>query len=351
MLHLLAAAVGAVSLPQPTITVVDFLRERHFSDDEITAIERGEARVEILPGRTGSETRILGVVKIKGDPGRFVESYRNIERFERGTGVLGIGRFSDPPREEDLATLTLDPEDLAGLQECRRGKCSIKLDEDRIEAFQSLDWRAPDASEKATALARRMIVDFLASYQKGGNSALGAIHDKKKPLLVGKQFAEMLKDPDLPVYFPELFAFLMDYPRATIPDAEQIFYWSKVEFGLKPMVRLSHVVIYRPRENVVVKFAIASKLLWASHYFNTGIEMKFLAVSEDAPGFYYLVASNRSRSDGLTGITGALIGGTVRSKARDALSSYLQSIRSAMEKEMETGTGWRTPAQSLRSSR
>jgi hypothetical protein len=329
-----ASAAGASSVAQPPQSVSDFLRERaRFSGSDIAAIEAGESRVEILPGRTGSETRLVGVVKIKGAPERFVEDYRNIESFERGAGVLAIGRFSDPPREEDLATLTLDRDDLEGLRECRRGDCSIKLDEDRMEAFQALDWSAPDAAERATSLARRMIVDFLASYQRGGNRALGAIHDKKKPLLVRAQFAEMLSGQDLPVNFPELYAFLMDFPGSQIPGAEQIFYWSKVDFGLKPIVRLSHVVIYRPRDREVVRFAIASKMLWASHYFNTGLEMKFLAVSEDSPGFYYLVASNRSRSDGLTGLTGSLIGGKVRSKARDALARYLQSIRSEMESE------------------
>jgi len=331
MLAALALLAGAVAVPRSQ-TVSEFLHERaRFSPQEIAAIEAGEPEVEILPGRTDSETRILGVVKIAGAPADFIERYRDIESFERGSGVLEIGRFSTPPRLEDVAALTLDSDDLEGLRECRPGDCSIKLDAERMEAFESLDWSKPYASAQATNLARQMIIDFLKSYQKGGNRALGAIHDKKKPLLVGRQFADMVKGPDLPVDFPALYSFLLDYPRSTIPGAEEIFYWSKVDIGLKPMVRLNHVVIYQPREMEVVKFAIASKMLWASHYFNTGLEMKFLAVSPDSPGFYYLIASNRSRSDGLTGFTGSLFGGTIRSKARDGLRSYLRSLQSAMQ--------------------
>ncbi|MGH9391877.1 MAG: hypothetical protein ACRD1Z_19925, partial [Vicinamibacteria bacterium] len=217
------------------------------------------------------------------------------------------------------------------VKKCRPGDCEIKMSEGTMNAFRAVDWDDTDSTEEATRLARRMIVDFLDSYRSGGNQELGVFHDKKKPLLVGRQFEEMMEDPDLPVYFPELFRFLLDYPVSPLPGSEEIFYWSKVDFGLKPVIRLNHVVIFRP-ENGTVKYTIASKMLYTTHYFNTGVELKFLAQEPDEGGFYYLVAANRSRSDGLTGFTGAILGGQIRGKARDGLESYLRSVKANLER-------------------
>jgi hypothetical protein len=206
------------------------------------------------------------------------------------------------------------------------------MSDSMMAAFRTIDWSQPGAKERGQALAHRMIVDFLESYRNGGNDALGELHDKKQPFLVHEQFVEMLHDPDLPELFPRLFEFLLEYPHEPIPGEEEFFYWSKVEFGLKPIIRLNHVVIYQPETVDVVKYAIASKMLYASHYFNTGIELKFLAVDETQPGHYFLVAGQRSRSDGFGGLTGALLGGRLRSKAREGLESYLRSVKQNLEK-------------------
>ena len=62
-----------------------------------------------------------------------------------------------------------------------------------------------------------------------------------------------------------------------------------------------------------------------------GVELKFLAREPGENGSYYLVIANRSRSDGLTGFTGAVLGGRIRGKARDGLESYLRSVKTNLE--------------------
>lgn len=313
--------------PQPSApSVEEFLKSRmEVSDEEWASVESGAPLVKLRPRRDDSETRLLGIVKIQGEPEEFVERYRDIVAFEKGTGVLQIGRFGNPPRVEDLAALTLEADDLSSFQDCRPGDCAIKLSEGAMAAFEKIPWEAADASERANDLARRMIVDFLESYRAGGNAALGVRHDKKEPLLVCRQFEEMMEDPDLPVLFPELVRFLTEYPEASLPGGEEFFYWSKVDFGLKPVIRLNHVGIYRP-ESGLAKYVMASKMIYTTHYFNTGIEIKFLAQDPGQSGSYYLLAGNRSRSDGLTGFTGAMISGKIRGKAREGLESYLRSV-------------------------
>ena len=323
----------ALLAAQPeTPSLREFLERRlEIDEEEWKSIQRGAPVVKLRRGPDASETRLMGVVKIQGSPAEFIERYRDIVAFEKGTGVLQIVRFSEPPGVEDLASLTVDADDIEDVKQCRPGDCAIKMSEDTMNAFRGINWDEADATEKANRLARRMIVDFLESYRSGGNQALGLFHDKRKPLLVGQQFEEMMKDPDLPVYFPELFRFLLDYPASPLPGSEEIFYWSKVDFGLKPVIRLNHVVIYQPDNDNTVKYTIASKMLYTTHYFNTGVELKFLVQEPDSGSSYYLVIGNRSRSDGLTGFTGAILGGQIRGKARDGLESYLRSVKSSIE--------------------
>jgi hypothetical protein len=94
----------------------------------------------------------------------------------------------------------------------------------------------------------------------------------------------MMEDPDLPVYFPSS-SVPPGLSASPLPGSE-IFYWSKVDFGLKPVIRLNHVVICQ-LNNDPVKYTIASKMLYTTHYFNTGVELKFLAQQPDENGSYY----------------------------------------------------------------
>jgi hypothetical protein len=322
-----------VTAQPPAISLRAFLETRlEISEEEWRAIQAGAPVVKIRRGRAPSETRLMGVVRIAGAPEELVERYRDIVAFESGTGVLQIGRFSEPPRVEDLASLTFDEEDIEDVKRCRPGDCEIKMSPPMMEAFRRIDWDREDAVETANRLARTMIVDFLESYRSGGNQALGVLHDKQKPLLVRRQFEDMMEDPDMPVFFPDLVRFLLEYPSAGLRGSEELFYWSKVQFGLKPLIRLSHVVIWQPPGPEPVKWVLASKMLYSTHYFNTGVELKFLAQEKDEPDSYYLVVGNRSRSDGLTGFTGALIGGKIRGEARDGLERYLRSVKSKLER-------------------
>jgi hypothetical protein len=326
------ALLGAGSTMQTAATSLpEYLQKNEFSQADLDAIESGKPIAKLIKVEEDTETRILGVVKIRGNPEDYIARQRDAVSFERGTGVLQIGLFGDPPTATDLADLTLDHDDIEDLKNCKPGECDVKLSDRSIEAFRKLDWESPDAVSSAEAITRQMIADFLNAYQKGGNEALSAFHDKKKPLLVKEQFEDMIGNQDLPAYFPSLHAFLKDYPKTSLPGSEEMFYWSKVDFGLKPVIRLNHVVIYQPKEIEAVRYAVASKMIYTTHYFNTGLELKFLVVALDSPGAYYLVSLNQSRSDGMTGFTGAVVGGKIRGEAREGSEKYLGAVKRIME--------------------
>jgi hypothetical protein len=81
--------------------------------------------------------------------------------------------------------------------------------------------------------------------------------------------------------------------------------------------------------------AIVSKMLYASHYFWTALELRVL-VPDPArgPGFWF-VSVNRSRSDGLSGFVGSLIRGKVRGEAEKGMEAVLAVTKANMERPVQ----------------
>jgi len=44
---------------------------------------------------------------------------------------------------------------------------------------------------------------------------------------------------------PEFDRYLLDYPNVNLPNVQTEFYWEKVNFGLKPTLRVVQAIIYR----------------------------------------------------------------------------------------------------------
>jgi hypothetical protein len=318
--------------------VVDTLlqRERLFEAD-LRALHAGEAVVKSLDTPVRQELAVFGVVYVQTPAARFIDRFRDIERFERGPGIPQIGRFGNPPRLEDLASLTLPAKDVAALASCRPSECDMKLSTAVMTRFRNrVDWSSPSSSLQANLMAREMILELLHAYQANGNAALGRYDDGGEPVAVAEQFRALLANSkELPSPVPELIAYLDEYPRSRPPGAEDFFYWSVVDFGLKPTLRVNHVISYplatRPSG---VSHVIAIKQLYASHYFHTALELRFLADDDSRPdrrGFY-LLSIIRSRSDGTTGLKGSLLRPIISRRSRNAVRGYLEYLKRQVER-------------------
>ena len=133
--------------------------------------------------------------------------------------------------------------------------------------------------------------------------------------------------PELTTYMPNIGRYLLDYPRVTIPDATSFLYWQETEFGLRPTIRISHLMIRETPEDTVV----ASKMLYASHYFWTGLEVRALVPDPSrGPGFWFVTVS-RSRSDGLSGLTGLFVRSRCRSELQNGALAALRSTKQRLE--------------------
>jgi hypothetical protein len=316
-------------------------RQMRFSGADLRALDAGAAVVKSLETPIRQELAHWGVVYIHAATERFIERFRDIERFESGPGIPRIGRFSVVPRLEDLASLTLPAEDVEALQRCRPGNCDVKLSAAAISRFQAeVNWSSPTAARQADEVFRAMLLDLVRAYQTNGNEALGHYDDGDETLPVAEVFRALLAGSDrLPAPVPALLAYLEDYPRGRPTGAEEFFYWSVVDFGLKPTIRVSHVTIdpLADSPSSDVAYAIAIKQLYASHYFHSTLELRFLVDDrQSSQRGFYLVSITRSRNDGMTGFAGSLLRPIISRRSRNGVRRYLEHVKRQVERPAPT---------------
>jgi hypothetical protein len=79
----------------------------------------------------------------------------------------------------------------------------------------------------------------------------------------------------LPKYLPNFYTYLLTYPNGKPANVEDTFYWAKVKFGLKPTLRVVHVLTMRGASGSEPVYTIAEKQLYSSHYYVTALDLTF----------------------------------------------------------------------------
>ena len=133
--------------------------------------------------------------------------------------------------------------------------------------------------------------------------------------------------PEMTDYLPGLKKYFLDYPKVTLPNTESFLYWQNAKFGLKPTIRINHLTIADQRSHVTV----VSKMLYASHYFWTAIELRVLVPDPARGEGFWFANVNRSRSDGLDGFMGSMIRGKVRTGTEQGMQNSLANTKERME--------------------
>jgi hypothetical protein len=332
---ILSGAGDALSQDAEKQPYTFFKNNIKLTDKEVRTIQQGTPVTKILETPVKNEVAVFGAVWVNAPTEDFVERQMDIENFETGDAVLAIKKLSDPPKLEDFATLEIPEEDLEDIRDCKVGDCEVKIDEPALVRLQKeIDWSAPDAHDKANALIRKMNVEAMDTYRKGGDKAFAAYRDKKRPTFLDKEFDGLLANsPYLMKYVPEFHRYLDEYPDAELPGSKEFIYWALNKFGLKPTFRISHVVVYPIPYGDKTEYVIGSKMLYSSHYFHSALELKFLVTDDLRPNAkgYYLVSLNRSRSDGLTGFFGGIVRSAASKEARKGLSTFLEVGKQMLE--------------------
>jgi hypothetical protein len=285
--------------------------------------------IKLLDADPSTEIAVLGAVWVNAPSRVYVEQVKNIEQFERGGAFRITKRISDPPTADDFAALTISEKDVEDLKNCKLGDCVVKLGADALQTLRAeVDWRKPTAKADANAVFRQLALRYVNGYRQGGNAKLAVYRDKDRPTFVATEFRSMIdRLPRLGAQLPDLTRYLLDYPTAALAHSTDFLYWQETQFGLRPTVRISHLVIQERPEATV----IASKMLYSSHYFWTALELRVLMPDQArGPGFW-LVTVNRSRSDGLSGFTGRIIRGRVRSEVENGTRTALTATKARLE--------------------
>jgi hypothetical protein len=303
-------------------------------DDQIAAIRNGKAVAKVVESRTPDEVFVFGSVYVQSTPEKYLKFASDIDELRKLPSYLAIRKFSDPPQLSDFEGFSLEADDIKQLKNCEPGKCDVQLPAEAMEAFkQSVNWSAPDAANQANQLAQKMALDAIQRYQQGGNAALGTYMDKHHPAAIGETFASLLsRSKALPAYLPELDRYLLEYPEAKSENTQSEFYWEKVNFGLKPTLRIVQAIVYRGPSSAGPVYAVAVKQLYATHYFETALDLTVCVRDQENPdrGFY-LITLKGSQQAGLTGFKGGIVRKVAVDKTRSSLERALGAIKQKLE--------------------
>ena len=305
-----------------------------FSDGDLKKLDVGQVIVKDLKTTENQEVAAIGSVRIKASEDASIDAFRNIVAWKQGAGIKMVGKFGNPAQASDFQALTFDPKDLQDLQQCTPGDCKLKFSTAEIKRFNALNWSAADATQQANARQRTILAEEAKDYLTGGMTALPPYNDKETPQDRAAQFKALLgNSPYVMQYAPDLDAYLGSYPGATLADHEDIFLWTQEKFGLKPVTRLTHLIIRNSAAGGGAGYTIASKHIYNNHYFQAGLELS--SARSDGQGGFYLTTIARYRVDPVTG----MMAGTIRGQIRGGVRENIQNNLTRVQQRLQTGNG------------
>jgi len=325
-----AVAAGAHAQTQEAQPREFLRRVIEFGEDKLGALEKGEVVTRQLPGADKPEIAAFGALKVASTRSQFVERIKDIQNFRKVPQVPEIGVFSVPAKLEDLAALTLEDGDLEVLRRCTPGNCNFKLGVAGIEALQKdVKFDAPDAKAKVLRILKEQALAYVEAYRKGGTDAMGTLATRKEPRLLSGEFKLLLKQSHyLLEYVPAFTAYLESYPKGTLAAASDVIYWTKDTFGLKPVLSIHHLTVWDDPAQPIALVSI--KQLYASHFFNAGLDLIAAVPAEGGPGLY-LLDLYRGRIDPPTGMLAGVLLGKVRGGVEEGVKANLKTAKQRLE--------------------
>jgi hypothetical protein len=306
------------------------LREKEaFDETDLAALDQGENVVRVLPVGDKREVAVCGLMSLQASPEVFLQSFRETMAQKSNPAILEIGTFSSTPTLDDLRALTIENGDLEDLKECVVGDCQLKLSAMMIERFQKeVNWEAPDYRVQATLLLKLMLLDYVRDYLARGDVALIEYNDKPKIVRLAEE-QRALKASSSYIYdvFNKFSQHVRGFPLSKTPNVENAIIWSKVKFGLKPVIAINHITIYKNEKEAGPQILIASKQIYANHYFDSSLALTAFLNIPGANPVSYLFYENRSRADGLEGAFSKIKRNIVEDKAVSSLKTILQGSK------------------------
>ncbi len=291
-----------------------------FDSAQLAAVERGEPVVKVLEARDRRDVAVFGIITVAVTRDAWASAARNFPAALPTPNRTQLGIFSNPATLGDVAAVTINNRDVGEMRDCKPGDCVVKLPAtDMRRIHDQMNWSAPapDLQAQLSAYARRRLVEYVTDYRTRGDSAM-AIYDDRGNLNVhaSEAFAAQLAESRF-VYqtVPSLQKYLAGYPHDSLPGASEIIFWSEdVLPHLRPILSVTHLVVYTPPELPGMTLVVA-KQLYANHYFEAAVDLT--SAIDRGTGIYLLIL-RRYRFDNLPG--GIL---NIRGRAIGALRDQL----------------------------
>jgi hypothetical protein len=254
---------------------------------------------------------MAGIVKVSVDGERLVAWYREIEALKKSQFVAQIGRFSKPPRIEDLERLTLEEGDLDDIRRCTPGDCGLKLSDAEISQLHEADAHAARAQELAAVQRafRQIMVQRVQSHLDEGT------HTTPEP----PKF--------LTLNWPQVTSSI---ERHSSPGIETLLYWSKERLGRgKPMISVTKLSIVRGHGESLPDPIVIGRQLFATHYVDASWSVT--TITQGVDGSKYLVYVNQSEVDLLGGLFGGIVRAGIQRQLRGQAGGQLRALKQRLE--------------------
>ena len=278
-----------------------FFKERiELNDAQIRDISRGRVVTKALDAHDKYGVLAFGAVHIDATIAQYASVYRDVSRLEGQMVYLIVQEFGKdgaPIKLSDFDRFEVEKKDVDEIEKCKPGDCEIQLGD--MASFQNLiDWKSKDRYAQVNEVARRELLEGMNRYRAGGLKALGSYRDRKNPLNLYDAMKTMidhagfLQREDA----PQLYQYVVEYPREKLEGAEDFFYWEKINFGQEITNRVNHVTMAPIASSSPVKFVVANKQLYASRYIRVALQL--FACVPDSPDQskprFYLIEINSS---------------------------------------------------------
>ena len=299
-----------------------------FDEVDFSDLERGEPVVRRLPPNHKQEVSVFGLVRVQAPADVFLQSFRDSIASKNNRAILEIGRFGSVPTIDDLRTLTMESRDIEDLKKCAVANCELKLSAKMIEQFQKgVDWQATDYADQATLLYRQMLLDYVRDYLQRADEALIEYNDK--PTAASLLSGQRALLASLPGFFNEVPQNGTSFSGQGWSIVENAIVWSKIKFGLKPVLAINHIVIFKRDQEFGPHVVALSKQIYANHYFDASIALTGLATNSS--GSHYLFYENHSLADGLQGLFSGIKRRLIEREAVDGLKGVLRETRARLD--------------------
>jgi hypothetical protein len=322
-----SAAAGAQAAPSA------LQRFSSLDAKAVDAVERGEAATVTLDASDRNEIATLGVVRLEVPRAFYVDHVKQLTGFLATGAKSQVGTFGEPARAEDMAAMSLDGSDAKALEKCQPLKCDVKLPAHEMEHFRTVLAKTHDPLARADSLMREWVVSYVNGYRADSTEEMVVYDDTKRPVRSSDAFRALLAEPMPPGIEAEPFMSMLAVPRASRPPAST----SRISWeldgvpGLKPTLEIVERSVLTSAAHPDQSW-MTTKLLYASHYFESQVEYLTVVDAPSASGLgaSYLIVLRRQRFDDLP--SGGLfnIRGKAMKKLRDAMRATLANTRSEM---------------------